>query len=86
MRGFHLYAMCSTMYGSARASFRAHDMDALPGTKLLTIACAGVYGPALLPIYLINDLNRAYIYKNDLKYSDYGYPDKDLTFADILFK
>lgn len=78
--------MCATMYGSARAAFRMGEMDTLPGTKIVTIVGGGVYGPVLLPLYIINDLNRGYISKNGLKYSDYGYPETATSFADILFR
>lgn len=85
MRGLHLYAICSTFYGSLRSSFRVSDMDALPGTKLISIITCGIYGPVLLPIYIVNDINRAYIFKNGLKYSDYGYPEKDTCISHVLF-
>lgn len=85
MKGLHLYATCATMYGSLRAGFRCGDMDALPGTKFMTIVLGGLYGTALLPIYIVNDLNRAHIFKNNLKYSDYGYSDKDTTISDVIF-
>ncbi len=74
------------MYGSARASFRSSNMDVLPGTKLVNVIIGGLYGPLLLPVYVINDMNRGYMSKNELKYSDYGYPEKDASIADILFR
>jgi hypothetical protein len=86
MSAIQLYALCATMYGSARASFRSSEMDVLPGTKLVNVVVGGIYAPFLLPVYVINDINRGYICKNDLKYSDYGYPEKDTCLADILFK
>ena len=85
MSALQLYAICATMYGSARASFRSSDMDVLPRTKLVNVVVGGLYGPLLLPVYVINDINRGNISKNDLKYSDYGYPEKDTCIADILF-
>jgi hypothetical protein len=85
MNPFRLYAVCASFYGSARASFRVPDSDMLPGTKLLTISLCGLYAPILMPIYVVNDLNRASIFSNGLKYSDYGYPDKDTSVADVLF-
>jgi len=86
MGPFHLYSICATMYGSARASFRSSEMDVLPGTKLVNIVIGGLYGPLLFPVYVINDINRGHICKNNLKYSDYGYPEKDKCLTDILFK
>lgn len=85
MRGFKLYALCSTFYGSARASFRVPESDMLPGTKLLTIVLGGIYAPVFMPMYITNDLNRGHIFSNGLKYSDYGYPEKDTCIADVLF-
>ena len=85
MRALHLYAVCSTFYGSARASFRCSDMDALPGTKMMTIITGGLYAPLLMPLYVINDINRGYMSKNGLKYSDYDYPDKDTHIGHVLF-
>jgi hypothetical protein len=81
-----MYAMCATMYGSARAAFRSSEMDILPGTKIVNIIVGGLYAPLLFPVYVINDLNRGSIIKNGFKYSDYGYPDKDKVLTDILFK
>jgi hypothetical protein len=77
--------MCATMYGSARAAFRSYEMNILPGTKVVNVVVGGLYGTALFPIYVINDLNRGYMSKHGIKYSDYGYPDEDRTLADILF-
>lgn len=85
MNGFKLYAVCASFYGSARAGFRVGDADMLPGAKIVTIFTGGVYGPLFLPVYIINDINRGFIYSNGLKYSDYGYPDKDKCVTDILF-
>lgn len=85
MNGFKLYTVCASFYGSARSAFRVPESDMLPGGKLLTIVAGGVYGPLFLPVYILNDLNRAYIYSNGLKYSDYGYPDKDKCITDVLF-
>jgi hypothetical protein len=61
-------------------------MDALPGSKLFTIIAGGIYAPVLLPVYIANDINRGYILKNGLNYSDYGYPEKDTCTSHILFK
>lgn len=85
MKAVNLYMTCATMYGSIRAGFRCADMDALPGTKLMSIVLGGIYSPAFLPIYIVNDLNRGYIFANNLKYSDYGYPEKDTCITDVLF-
>jgi hypothetical protein len=74
------------MYGTARASFRSSDMDILPGTKLVNIVICGLYSPILFPVYVINDLNRGYMCKNDLRFSDYGYSEKDTSITDILFR
>lgn len=73
------------MYGSARAVFRSSDMDVLPGTNFVNIVVCGLYGPILLPVYVINDVNRGYMYKHNLKYSDYGYSEKATSISDILF-
>lgn len=86
MRPLHLYSICATMYGSARASFRSSEMDILPGTKAVNIILTGLYSPILLPVYIANDINRGYMIENGLKYSDYGYPDKDTCITDILFR
>ncbi len=74
------------MYGSARASFRSSNMDVLPGTGFMNVFIGGLYGPLLLPVYVINDINRGYMSKNELKYSDYGYSEKDVSISDILFR
>jgi hypothetical protein len=75
MNPFRLYAVCASFYGSARASFRVPDSDMLPDTKLLTIVRTNSHA----------HINRASIFSNGLKYSDYGYPDKDTSVADVLF-
>ena len=80
-----MYALCATMYGSARAAFRGGDMESLPGTKMFAMIMGGLFAPVLMPIYLKNDINRGYMSKHGLKYSDYGYPEKDLLVSDILF-
>jgi len=85
MSSFHMYALCATMYGSARAAFRSSEMDILPGTKIVNVIVGGLYGTALFPVYAINDLNRGSIYKHGLKFSDYGYKEKDTSLTDILF-
>ena len=81
-----IYALLATMYGSARAAFRSSEMDILPGTRAVNIVITGLYGPILFPVYMANDLNRGYMSKHGLKYSDYGYPDKDTSISDILFR
>lgn len=85
MNGFKLYTVCACFYGSARAAFRVPDSDMLPGAKLLTIFSSGIYAPLFLPVYIVNDINRGYIFSNGLKYSDFGYPDKDKCITDVLF-
>lgn len=85
MSAFHMYAVCATMYGSARAACRSSEMDILPGTKLVNVVIGGLYGTVLFPVYVVNDLNRGCISKNGLKFSDYGYKEKDTSLTDILF-
>lgn len=88
MSWFNVYMTTATFYGSLRAGFRVGgmDTDVLPGTKLLTIMAGAVYAPCLLPVYILNDINRGYMSKYNLKYSDHGYPEKDTSISDILFK
>lgn len=78
--------MCATMYGSVHGGFRVANMDKLPGSKMVTIFASGVYGPILAPLYVINDINRGFMWKHGLKFTDYGYPEKDETIADVLFR
>lgn len=85
MKWFLNYVTCASFYGSARAAFRVHDMD-LPGTRILTIVLGGIYGPCLLPVYVLNDINRGYMTKYGIDYAKYGYPDKCTNISDVLFK
>ena len=71
---YHLVCVC-----------RSSEMDILPGTKLVNVVIGGLYGTVLFPVYVINDLNRGCISKNGLKFSDYGYKEKDTSLTDILF-
>ena len=80
------YAMFGLFYGALHGGFRVAPMDSLPGTKILTILASGAYGPFLLPVYIINDINRTYMWKNNLKFTDYGYPENDTHITDVLFR
>mgnify|MGYP006300204889 CR=1 FL=1 len=86
MSNLFMYASCASMYGSMRAGFRVADMDVLPGTKIATIVASGLYAPVLLPIYILNDMNRGYMIKYGLDYTKYGYPEKDKHIGDVLFR
>jgi hypothetical protein len=86
MSTLRIYALLATMYGSARGAFRSSEMDILPGTRFVNVVITGLYSPILFPVYVVNDLNRGYITKHGLKYSDYGYPEKDTSVSDILFR
>jgi len=79
-------------YGAAHASvrlrdFKTHDgqRDALLGTKVFCVIASGFFGPSLFPIYMYNDVNRLYMYLNDLNPTEYGYKTQFNDITDILF-
>ena len=79
-------------YGAAHASVRLHDFkthdgqkDALLGTKISSVIASGFFGPSLFPIYMYNDVNRVYMYLNNLNPTDYGYKTQFNDITDILF-
>lgn len=87
------YVHCAMIYGFGRTFSRAVNLkrsdgvtDALPGTKLVTVAVGTAMAPWFLPVYIFNDVNRAAIDYYKLDPEKYGYEMVDKSPACVLLE
>lgn len=84
------YVVGSCAYGLARSIAPVNNLkvtsgkEMCPASKVAVLSFATIASPVYLPMYIMNDLNRAFIYVSGENPLDYGYHPKK-TVYDIVF-
>lgn len=87
------YTTSAMTYGFLRGVTRSVNLktsdgvtDALPGSKICGVLTSVICAPSFLPIFLYNDVNRAYISMYGLDPNKFGYSSVDTSVLNILFE
>lgn len=80
------FLIATSFYGGWRSSPVLNHIE-LPGTKIMTFVIGTLATPIFFPVFIANDLNRAYIKIHNLDSAQYGFRNHERkNLHDLLFE